>query len=273
LDKLFDRFYQAGTTYKKDSEGSGIGLALTKELVELHHGKIEVECTMAESPTSPFPKGSQSRTTFTILLPISINHFKQEEIVEISSREDEDEKKFPPIKVRPSAGQVGIRGVSPPVLQSAYSPGSVGTHDHETSDKSVPIVLIVEDNPDVTTYISSFLQTDFQILTAENGKEGWQKTVGKYPHLIISDVMMPEMDGFELCKKIKSDEQTSHIPVILLTAKADLESKIEGFEFGADDYINKPFEADELKVRSRNLIEQRQKLREKDDTVEVTIKS
>jgi YesN/AraC family two-component response regulator len=126
-----------------------------------------------------------------------------------------------------------------------------------------PLLLIVEDNPDVTTYIRSFLYRDYRIITAMNGKEGWQKTMNKYPDLIISDVMMPEMDGFELCKKIKSDENTSHIPVILLTAKADMASKIEGLEFGADDYISKPFEADELKVRSKNLIEQRQKLREK----------
>jgi YesN/AraC family two-component response regulator len=104
---------------------------------------------------------------------------------------------------------------------------------------------------------------EYRILTAENGKEGLKKTIEEYPDLIISDVMMPEMDGFQLCKKIKSDERISHIPVILLTAKADLESKIEGLEFGADDYITKPFEAEELRVRSKNLIEQRKKLHEK----------
>jgi DNA-binding response OmpR family regulator len=107
------------------------------------------------------------------------------------------------------------------------------------------------------------MENDYRILTAENGKMGLKKTLDKYPDLVISDVMMPEMDGFELCQKIKSDERISHIPVILLTAKADLDSKIEGLEFGADDYINKPFEADELKVRSKNLIEQRKRLREK----------
>jgi YesN/AraC family two-component response regulator len=123
--------------------------------------------------------------------------------------------------------------------------------------------LIVEDNPDVTNYISSFMANDYRILTAENGKKGLKKTIDKYPDLVISDVMMPEMDGFELCKNIKSDERISHIPVILLTAKADLDSKIEGLKFGADDYVTKPFEARELQIRARNLINQRQKLREK----------
>jgi len=94
-----------------------------------------------------------------------------------------------------------------------------------------PLLLIVEDNPDVTEYISSFMENDFRLITAENGKIGLKKTLDKYPDLIISDVMMPEMDGFELCQKIKTDERISHIPVILLTAKADLNSKIEGLEF------------------------------------------
>ena len=134
----------------------------------------------------------------------------------------------------------------------------------ETSnEKPVASLLIIEDNPDVTSYICSFMDHKYRLLTAENGKEGLKKTIEEYPDLIISDVMMPEMDGFELCKKVKTDERISHIPIILLTARADLDSKIDGLEFGADDYVTKPFEAQELQIRARNLIEQRRKLREK----------
>ena len=149
------------------------------------------------------------------------------------------------------------------VIQPDDSKLYIGVNENAHDTKIVPMVLIVEDNPDVTSYICSFLDQDYRIITANNEKEGWEIAVDKYPDLIISDVMMPEMDGFELCQKIKSNIQTSHIPVILLTAKADMASKLEGLEFGADDYINKPFEARELQARVKNLIEQRNTLREK----------
>ncbi len=228
LERIFDRFYQADTTYKKDGEGTGIGLALTKELVQACHGEIQVESEPDKT------------TTFTVLLPIGKEHLTPEEIVE---GQDSGEGIMDKGKKR--------------VDLSAYI-----TQYPASSIKS-PLLLIVEDNPDVTAYIHSFLEQDYRIISAENGKEGWEKALQKFPDLVISDVMMPEMDGFELCKKIKSNQRTSHIPVILLTAKADLDSKLEGLEFGADDYISKPFEADELKVRAKNLVEQRQKLREK----------
>jgi CheY-like chemotaxis protein len=236
IDKIFYRFYQADDNFKKDSEGSGIGLALTKELVEACRGEILVE-------SSP-----NKNTTFKIALPISRESFKENEIAEIST----DVKDFPLLK--------GARGM---FESNTEMTEVVGIEAKSKSKKSAPLILIVEDNPDVTSYICSFMENDYRILTAENGKIGLKKTLDKYPDLVISDVMMPEMDGFELCQKIKSDERISHIPVILLTAKADLESKIEGLEFGADDYVTKPFEADELKIRSKNLIEQRKRLREK----------
>jgi signal transduction histidine kinase/ligand-binding sensor domain-containing protein/DNA-binding response OmpR family regulator len=233
LQRVFDRFYQVDDGYQKDSEGSGIGLALTKELVEVCHGEIQVSST----PTK--------ETVFTMTLPVSKESFKEEEIVQKMETEDR----------RPETV------IQKPVSSIQYPETSI-QHPVSRIKKQVSSILIVEDNRDVTRYISGFLQKDYRIISAEEGQAGWQKTLKNYPDLIISDVMMPVMDGFALCKKVKSDQRTSHIPVILLTAKADMESKIDGLEFGADAYVTKPFEARELQVRVKNLIMQRKKLRE-----------
>jgi signal transduction histidine kinase/ligand-binding sensor domain-containing protein/DNA-binding response OmpR family regulator len=233
LDKIFDRFYQAENNYKKDGEGTGIGLALTKELVELCHGEISVNST------------PNIKTTFTVNLPITRQYFSEDELV-VSQPADGIQE--PGTRIQDPESRNGHR---------------TGVYDHTPSDNMAPMILLVEDNPDVTAYISGFMANDYRIITAEDGKDGLKKAMDKYPDLIISDVMMPLMDGFEFCEKVKSDERTSHIPVILLTAKADLDSKIRGLEYGADDYVTKPFEARELQIRTRNLIEQRRKLREK----------
>jgi signal transduction histidine kinase/AraC-like DNA-binding protein len=203
IDNIFDRFYQVDGSHSRESEGSGLGLALTKELVELHKGKIKVESTEGEG------------STFTILLPLGKEHLKPNEIVQKEIREEttktiEEEDLNPEIEKSKGKADIDV------LLETGK-----------------PILLIVEDNLDVRNYIVSHL-----------------------------DVMMPKMDGFQFCAKIKTDERTSHIPVILLTAKASGESKIEGLETGADDYIMKPFDAKELKVRIKNLIDQRKKLRE-----------
>jgi signal transduction histidine kinase/ligand-binding sensor domain-containing protein/DNA-binding response OmpR family regulator len=238
IDKIFDRFYQEYNNYKKDGEGTGIGLALTKELVEVCRGEISV---------SSIPNKT---TTFVVTLPVTKESFEGDEIVVTPQISPLTKEEF--------------EGVSESIPTPTTNHREFGI-DHPASSIEHPVssILIVEDNPDVTTYISSFMKNDYRIIIAENGKEGLKKALNKYPDLIISDVMMPEMDGFELCQKVKSDERISHIPVILLTAKADLNSKIEGLEFGADDYVTKPFEARELQIRSKNLIEQRRKLREK----------
>ena len=230
LPHIFDRFYQGDDSYTKDTQGSGIGLALTKELVELHHGEIEV--------SSEVSKGTQ----FTIRIPLGKDHLNLEEIL-------------PPLE------ETVITHVSPEDMIKEET--DVSTFHKTTSSKEDSIVLIVEDNPDMRTYIRDTLVDFYKVVEAAEGQEGFEKAAEIIPDIIISDVMMPEMDGFQFCKKIKADLPTSHIPVILLTAKSSGESKVEGLETGADDYLTKPFDARELQVRVKNLIEQRERLRER----------
>ncbi len=252
LNKIFDRFYQLDDSFTREHEGTGIGLALTRELVKIHHGEIWVESIPNE------------KTTFTLQLPLGKDHLKEEEIVEdleagdrkletgaqVSSsrtRENDARYQIPDSEDQPELSyQSSVSGLRSPVsgLQS-------------------PLILIVEDNADMRRYIRDRLENDYRIFETDNGENGLMIAVDKVPDLIISDVMMPKMDGFELCRKLKTDERTSHIPVVLLTARAESKDKIEGLETGADDYIAKPFDADELEVRIKNLIEQRRKLRER----------
>ena len=234
LPNIFDRFYQVDDSYTRDEEGSGIGLALTKELVEFHKGEISV--------SSELGKG----TTFIIRLPIEKAAYEDEEIVEIIA---------PPVSPEREKDRS-----KPELMESEHLPLPSTKIDLKIS---LPILLMVEDNPDMRTYIHTNLENEYRILEAANGKEGFEKCAKAIPDLVISDVMMPEMDGFQLCAKLKTDQRTSHIPVILLTARAAAEDRIGGLETGADDYIIKPFNARELQVRVRNLIEQRRKLRER----------
>ncbi len=223
INRIFERFYQGDDSATRRQEGSGIGLALVKELVSLHHGKISVRSQPGEG------------TVFTVSIPI---HEKYYASAETGLKQGDQEKET--IKSYES---------SPLADQGSHEP-----------DPDHPVILVVEDNIDLGHYIGEHLP-EYSILLAANGVAGFDSAVQYVPDLIISDVMMPEMDGVEFCRKIKSEEKTSHIPVILLTAKADIESRLEGLETGADDYMTKPFNARELQTRVRNLIIQREKLR------------
>jgi signal transduction histidine kinase/ligand-binding sensor domain-containing protein/AraC-like DNA-binding protein len=224
LPHIFDRFYRVDETHT--TEGAGIGLALTKELVDLHHGSITVESTPG--------RGS----VFTVTIPIEQFAYTPNEMTESAPR----------IERREHAEAEA----------SSEEPGPIPI---TTPADGKPIVLIVEDNADLRTYIREYLEADYAVWEAGNGKEGYDQAAEIVPDLVISDIMMPEMDGMELCRALKQDVRTSHVPVILLTALAGADSKIEGLETGADDYVTKPFDAKELGARVRNLIEQRRQLR------------
>lgn len=230
LERIFDRYYQANDSDTRDAEGTGIGLALTKELVDLYHGKISVESEMG--------KGS----TFKIRIPVSRETFTEEEISEKIVDHNSDPE---------DSGEYFTEE------------SEIEEYSQREQARGNPIVLIVEDNIDLRNYISRNLGNSYEIHTAENGKEGLEHAIENIPDLVISDVMMPVMDGVEMCRQLKTDERTNHIPVIMLTAKSDQKSKVKGLETGADDYIIKPFDTEELQVRVRNLIEQRKNLREK----------
>ena len=234
LPHIFNRFYQADDSYTREQEGTGIGLALSKELVELHQGTITVE--------SEVGKG----TKFTVSLPLGAEHLAPEEI--------ETSQQLVVSSPQSAVGSLTLLEDASQEANENRPPSTV---------HPAPVVLIVEDNSDLRDYIRDSLGQPYQVLEAENGVEGLKQAIKAVPDLIISDVMMPKMGGFELCKNLKTDERTSHIPVILLTARAGMESKIEGLETGADDYITKPFDARELLVRIKNLLELRQKLRER----------
>jgi YesN/AraC family two-component response regulator len=183
-------------------------------------------------------------SSFTVTLPLGKDHLKPEEIIESKS---EREKKTVPEEVD---------------LGYEYQVNKVKSSIKKLSDEEKLLLLIVEDNADVRNYIRGNLKKDYRIHEAVNGEDGLNQAINYIPDLIISDVMMPKMDGFEMCDKLKNDERTSHIPVIMLTAKATDKDKIDGYKTGADDYIMKPFDTEVLRTRINNLILQRERLRE-----------
>ncbi len=227
LTNIFDRFYQVDTAHRRKGEGTGIGLAIVKELVGLMEGEIDVE--------SEEGKGA----TFSISLPIR----QTASLQQAQTMEGVQEQMSLMLS---KAGHLSVQELK-----------------QEVHESGLPRVLIVEDNADVRAYLKACLTGHYQIAIAEDGQEGIDKAKAEIPDLVVSDVMMPRKDGFELCESLKNDQLTSHIPVILLTAKADDESRISGLKRGADAFLAKPFNKEELLIRIEKLLDLRKKLQER----------
>ncbi|WP_194777307.1 hybrid sensor histidine kinase/response regulator transcription factor [Pararhodonellum marinum] len=229
LKRIFDRFYQVDDFSTKGKGGSGIGLSMVRELVELYEGEIRVNSSLGEG------------TTFWVRLPMPMLGQEELAVVEPDTRKDHL-RNLPYLDLEEE--NIGIKG------------------QFLLKDNHLPLILLVEDNRDIRLYIKEALQNQYQVIEAVDGEEGLELAMETIPDLILSDVMMDRMDGVSMCKRLKNDEKTAHIPLILLTAKASGDHKIQGLESGADDYVIKPFEANELLVRIKNLIQNRKKMRE-----------
>jgi signal transduction histidine kinase/DNA-binding response OmpR family regulator len=238
LKHVFDRFYQVDGSSKREHEGSGIGLALVKELTELHRGHV-------------FAESRLGTTTFFVQLPLNDEYLQEDEKLEVVSVEYED--------------RAGYHVDTTLLAENHPEPSSIPEGGKEGGREALEI-LIVEDNHDLRAMIRDILREEYQVNEAVDGVDGMNKAESIVPDLIISDVMMPGMNGYDLCKGLKSNIKTNHIPVILLTAKASRENKLEGLETGADDYLVKPFDEEELRVRVRNLITIRENLQKKFQT-------
>lgn len=213
LNSIFELFYQSNIG--KKNIGTGIGLALTKELIDLHKGKIEVESSAI------------SGTTFTITFPIHEDAYSDSERI---TADFDDES-------------------TPLIAEKEIEPSG-----HQDLNMLKKTILIVEDTLDLQLFLKELLQDQYNVILAENGNEGFHYAKSNIPDLILSDIMMPELDGIEMCKKLQEEQLTQHIPIILLTAKNSTHSKIEGLKSGAIEYINKPFNTNELLLKIQNIL-------------------
>ena len=226
LPRVFDRFYQVDNEASRVGTGTGIGLALVKDWVELHGGKVWVESEEGRG------------TAVSLTIPIQT----QEKIERPSPRMNREERRRKERR----------RVIEEALAIESEMPQEIGSQAREGCR-----ILIVDDNLDMLTLISDQLKSDYDCCFAKDGAEGISRARAEHPDLIISDIMMPVKDGYQLCRELKGDAQTAPIPIILLTAKGSLSDKIEGLEEGADDYLTKPFSKEELKARVRTLIRTR----------------
>ena len=232
MKKLFHRFYD-GDYRRQRTMGTGLGLALTRELVYLHGGTIECESTEGEG------------TTFTVTLPINKESFTSSQI---------DERNKIDINIARSA-----------ILDIATRMQKEELEEEEPAnklDEDAYKLLVVEDNIELLMLMNQLLSTKYHVETATNGKEAMEIIQKEELDIIISDVMMPVMDGLELTKNIKADPNFQHLPVILLTAKTQEEDRAEALQIGADSYVTKPFKLSDLELRINNIVENRQRVKE-----------
>lgn len=229
LEHIFERYYR--TDSAKNTEGIGIGLALSKNLVELHMGTIQIE--------SEVHKGS----VFTIVIPRDKNLFENALIADIEKNDSD------------ASQELEEWVIAPGLSNTERKLPNIDTKDNKE------LILLVDDNPDILNYMEGLLESHYDLIFANNGEEGLEKALRYIPDLIVSDVMMPKMNGMELCNRIKKTTETTHIPIILLTAKGNIESIQEGYTYGADDYIIKPFNSQIFQTRIRNLLDTRKQLR------------
>ena len=230
LPHIFSRFYQGQQSSKTFQPGTGIGLSLVKELVTLHHGKIKVKSSPAEG------------SCFCLTFLRGNDHYQNNPI-------SEQEYVIPLSK-----------GVTPIELSTS---NDKQTNSPTMTDNSSKTLLIIDDNSDLRAYIRSSLESTYKIIEASNGRTGLQSAQTNQPDLIVSDVMMPVMDGLQLASELKSSQQTAHIPLILLTAKSTKRDTVEGLQQGADDYLSKPFDSAELAARIASQLAQKQRIAEK----------
>jgi PAS domain S-box-containing protein len=227
VEKVFDRFHRVENTQGRSQEGTGIGLAMVKELVRMHQGSISV--------TSEVGQGS----TFTVMIPAGDEHLDKNAIVEASTSLSHYADAFAQEAMK--WNRKDDTGFD--ILDDAYDPLAEGATEKKYK------VLLADDNADMRDYVKRLLSDEFKVITAFDGEDAYKKVIHEAPDLLLSDIMMPKLDGFELLKKIRQHPDQKNLPVILLSARAGEEAKVEGLDAGADDYLVKPFSAKELLAR------------------------
>ena len=230
VKRIFERFYRVEGT---EAKGSGIGLTFTKEIVDLHNGQISVNSRIGEG------------TSFKVRMPFTLDLLPVNIVL--------DSKNIGAEQVMPGASAINEEGVNTERQVNSIPIMSIKSGNN-------PLVLLVEDNPDLRQHISDVLAGHYRIITAEDGVKGERLAIEHIPDIILSDIMMPKKDGYQLCHDLKTNSKTCHIPIVMLTAKAGHENKMEGLTQGADAYLVKPFKADELLLRIKNLVNNRIKM-------------